>query len=71
MLTPREFDLTIFPNGEHYDELVLDTSIRRPATCSGFLLAALTSAWLSTAYDPALHSTHTRNVRWSPALPLT
>src|SRR5665647_2630796 len=31
MLTPREFDLTTFPNDEHYDELVLARNI--PVHC--------------------------------------
>ena len=33
MLTPREFDLTTFPNDEHYDELVLARSIPVQSLC--------------------------------------
>ena len=38
MLTPREFDLTTFPNDEHYDELVLAKSIPVQSLCEHHLL---------------------------------
>jgi GTP cyclohydrolase I len=38
MLTPREFDLTTFPNEEHYDELVLARSIPVQSLCEHHLL---------------------------------
>ena len=38
MLTPREFDLTTFPNDEHYDELVLAKSIPVSSLCEHHML---------------------------------
>jgi len=38
MLTPREFDLTTFPNDEHYDELVLARSIPVHSLCEHHML---------------------------------
>lgn len=38
MLTPREFDLTTFPNDEHYDELVLAKSIPMQSLCEHHML---------------------------------
>ena len=38
LLTPREFDLTTFPNGEGYDELVLVRSIPIRSVCEHHLL---------------------------------
>ena len=38
MLTPREFDLTTFPNDEHYDELVLVRSIPVQSLCEHHML---------------------------------
>ena len=38
MLTPREFDLTTFPNDEHYDELVLARSIPFQSLCEHHML---------------------------------
>jgi len=38
MLTPREFDLTTFPNDEHYDELVLARSIPLQSLCEHHML---------------------------------
>ncbi len=38
MLTPREFDLTTFPNDENYDELVLARSIPVQSLCEHHLL---------------------------------
>jgi GTP cyclohydrolase IA len=38
MLTPREFDLTTFPNDEHYDELVLAKSIPVQSLCEHHML---------------------------------
>ena len=38
MLTPREFDLTTFPNDEHYDELVLAKNIQVHALCEHHML---------------------------------
>jgi GTP cyclohydrolase I len=38
MLTPREFNLTTFPNDEHYDELVLAKSIPVQSLCEHHLL---------------------------------
>ncbi|MGB9280664.1 MAG: GTP cyclohydrolase I FolE [Pseudonocardiaceae bacterium] len=38
LLTPREFDLTTFPNGEGYDELVLARSIPVQSLCEHHLL---------------------------------
>jgi GTP cyclohydrolase I len=38
MLTPREFDLTTFPNDEHYDELVLATSMPVHSRCEHHML---------------------------------
>ena len=38
MLTPREFDLTTFPNDEHYDELVLARSIPVQSLCEHHML---------------------------------
>jgi len=38
MLTPREFDLTTFPNDEHYDELVLARYIPFQSLCEHHLL---------------------------------
>ncbi len=38
MLTPREFDLTTFPNDEHYDELVLARSIPVYSLCEHHML---------------------------------
>jgi GTP cyclohydrolase IA len=38
MLTPREFDLTTFPNDEHYDELVLAKSIPLQSLCEHHML---------------------------------
>ena len=38
MLTPREFDLTTFPNDEHYDELVLAKSIPVHSLCEHHML---------------------------------
>jgi GTP cyclohydrolase I len=38
MLTPREFDLTTFPNDENYDELVLARSIPMQSLCEHHML---------------------------------
>jgi len=38
MLTPREFNLTTFPNDEHYDELVLAKSIPVHSLCEHHML---------------------------------
>ena len=38
MLTPREFDLTTFPNDEQYDELVLAKSIPVQSLCEHHML---------------------------------
>jgi GTP cyclohydrolase I len=38
MLTPREFDLTTFPNDEHYDELVLAKNIPMQSLCEHHML---------------------------------
>ena len=38
MLTPREFDLTTFPNGESYDELVVARDIPFQSLCQHHLL---------------------------------
>ncbi|MGH3811815.1 MAG: GTP cyclohydrolase I, partial [Pseudonocardiaceae bacterium] len=38
LLTPREFDLTTFPNDEGYDELVLAKSIPMQSLCEHHLL---------------------------------
>jgi GTP cyclohydrolase I len=38
MLTPREFDLTTFPNDEHYDELVLAKNIPVQSMCEHHML---------------------------------
>ena len=38
MLTPREFDLTTFPNDEHHDELVLARNIRVQSLCEHHML---------------------------------
>jgi GTP cyclohydrolase I len=38
MLTPREFDLTTFPNDEHYDELVLARNIPVRSLCEHHML---------------------------------
>ena len=38
MLTAREFDLTTFPNDEHYDELVLARSIPLQSLCEHHML---------------------------------
>ncbi len=38
MLTPRAFDLTTFPNDEHYDELVLARSIPVHSLCEHHML---------------------------------
>jgi GTP cyclohydrolase I len=38
MLTPREFNLTTFPNDEHYDELVLAKSIPVQSLCEHHML---------------------------------
>jgi GTP cyclohydrolase I len=38
MLTPRQFDLTTFPNDEHYDELVLARSIPVQSLCEHHML---------------------------------
>lgn len=38
MLTPREFDLTTFPNDENYDELVLARDIPLHSLCEHHLL---------------------------------
>src|SRR4029079_1224072 len=38
LLTPREFDLTTFPNDEGYDELVLAKSIPVQSLCEHHLL---------------------------------
>lgn len=38
LLTPREFDLTTFPNDEHYDELVLARGIPFYSLCEHHLL---------------------------------
>jgi GTP cyclohydrolase I len=38
MLTPREFDLTTFPNDEHYDELVLARGIPVQSLCEHHML---------------------------------
>src|SRR5471030_599236 len=38
MLTPQEFDLTTFPNDEHYDELVLAKSIPVHSLCEHHML---------------------------------
>jgi GTP cyclohydrolase I len=38
MLTPREFDLTTFPNYEGYDELVLARGIPVQSLCEHHLL---------------------------------
>ena len=41
MLTPREFDLTTFPNDEHYDELVLAKSIPVQSLCEHHMLSLI------------------------------
>jgi GTP cyclohydrolase I len=38
LLTPREFDLTTFPNDEHYDELVLACGIPFCSLCEHHML---------------------------------
>jgi len=38
MLTPREFDLTTFPNDEHYDEMVLARNIPVQSLCEHHML---------------------------------
>jgi len=38
MLTPREFDLTTFPNDEDYDELVLARNIPVQSLCEHHML---------------------------------
>ena len=38
MLTPRDFDLTTFPNDEHYDELVLAKNIPVHSLCEHHML---------------------------------
>lgn len=38
MLTPREFDLTTFPNDEHYDQLVLAKAIPVYSLCEHHML---------------------------------
>ena len=38
MLTPEPFDLTTFPNGESYDELVIARNIRFHSLCEHHLL---------------------------------
>ena len=38
MLTPREFDLTTFPNDEEYDELVLARNIPLQSLCEHHML---------------------------------
>jgi GTP cyclohydrolase IA len=38
MLTPRSFDLTTFPNDEHYDELVLARAIPVQSVCEHHML---------------------------------
>jgi GTP cyclohydrolase I len=38
LLTPREFDLTAFPNDEHYDEMVLARDIPVYSLCEHHLL---------------------------------
>jgi GTP cyclohydrolase I len=38
MLTPREFDLTTFPNDEHYDELVVARGIPVQSLCEHHML---------------------------------
>jgi GTP cyclohydrolase IA len=38
MLTPRDFNLTTFPNDEHYDELVLAKSIPVQSLCEHHML---------------------------------
>ena len=38
MLTPREFDLTTFPNDEHYDQLVLAKAIPVHSLCEHHML---------------------------------
>ena len=38
LLTPRSFDLTTFPNDEHYDELVLARSIPVQSLCEHHML---------------------------------
>ncbi|HEY8654743.1 MAG TPA: GTP cyclohydrolase I FolE [Dermatophilaceae bacterium] len=38
MLTPREFDLTTFPNDEHYDEMVLARNIPVHSLCEHHML---------------------------------
>lgn len=38
LLTPREFDLTTFPNDEHYDELVIARSIPFHSLCQHHML---------------------------------
>jgi GTP cyclohydrolase I len=38
LLTPREFDLTTFPNDEHYDELVLARGIPFYSLCEHHML---------------------------------
>lgn len=41
MLTPRSFDLTTFPNDEHYDELVLARAIPVQSVCEHHMLPFL------------------------------
>ena len=41
MLTPRSFDLTTFPNDEHYDELVLARAIPVHSVCEHHMLPFL------------------------------
>jgi GTP cyclohydrolase I len=44
MLTPRSFDLTTFPNDEHYDELVLARAIPVQSLCEHHMLPFLGTA---------------------------
>jgi GTP cyclohydrolase I len=51
LLSPREFDLTTFPNDEGYDELVLARGIRFHSLCEHHLLPF--TGFAHVAYRPA------------------